>query len=281
VCADWVQRLGRDPDASFEAQPESRSVRIAGVLAPASPRRRAFIPVPTPRRRRPTIPPNCAKSTRKQTREGEKAPRKKPKNRARTNPYIRWSELLRRSYGIDIFTCPHCNGRRRILAFLEDPVVVHKILDHLGLPKEPRAPQAAARRALLSRKQGPPNATVAAVHESRRATATPRPREGAVSRTGTGLDPPQVPRRMPSRLRSPQAQGRQVAASTRLDLPSLTAPSVIGPCQETGRGACASGRGRANVQGARVIRRESRELLGALRRRSIYARSAFPRDPNT
>jgi hypothetical protein len=155
VCADWVQRLGRDPDASFEAQPESRSVRIAGVLAPASPRRRAFIPVPTPRRRRPTIPPNCAKSTRKQTREGEKAPRKKPKNRARTNPYIRWSELLRRSYGIDIFTCPHCNGRRRILAFLEDPVVVHKILDHLGLPKEPRAPHTAARRALLSRKQGP------------------------------------------------------------------------------------------------------------------------------
>jgi hypothetical protein len=144
-----------------------------------------------------------------------------------------------------------------------------------------RSPIAAARRALLSRKQGPPNAAVAAVHESRRATTTPRPPEGAVSRTGTGLVPPQVPRRMPSRLRSPQAQGRQVAASTRLDLPSLTAPSVIGPCQETGRGACASGRGRANVQGARVIRRESRELLGALRRRSIYARSAFPRDPNT
>ena len=222
--ADWVQRLGRDPDASFEAQHESRSVRIAGfslyagpridpcaaehrerliryvcrppiaegrlsvmqdgyilyklkrpfqggthsvrlhpfaflerlctlvprprqhqltyagVLAPASPRRRAIIPAPTPRRRRPTIPPKCAKSAREQTSEGEKAPRKKPRSRARTNPYIRWSELLRRSFGIDIFTCPHCNGRRRILAFLDDPVVVHKILDHLGLPKEPRAP---------------------------------------------------------------------------------------------------------------------------------------------
>ena len=58
--------------------------------------------------------------------EGEKAPRKKPRSRARTNPYIRWSELLRRSFGIDIFTCPHCNGRRRILAFLEDPVVTSR-----------------------------------------------------------------------------------------------------------------------------------------------------------
>jgi hypothetical protein len=157
-------------------------------------------------------------------------------------------------------------------------------------PQDPRSPRPTQRAARSPSRSSPsssePEARPPKRHsrrspESRRATTTPRPPEGAVSRTGTGLVPPQVPRRMPSRLRSPQAQGRQVAASTRLDLPSLTAPSVIGPCQETGRGACASGRGRANVQGARVIRRESRELLGALRRRSIYARSAFPRDPNT
>ena len=120
-------------------RPRQHQLTYAGVLAPASPRRPGIIPAPTPRRR-PTIPPTCAKSAREKTSEGEKAPRKKPRSRARTNPYIRWSELLRRSFGIDIFTCPHCNGRRRILAFLEDPVVIHKILAHLGLPKEPRAP---------------------------------------------------------------------------------------------------------------------------------------------
>ena len=121
-------------------RPRQHQLTYAGVLAPASPRRPGIIPAPTPRRRRPTIPPKCAKGTGQQARERKSPPPKKPRSRARTAPYIPWAELLRRSFGIDVFTCPHCQGRRRILAFLEDPVVIHKILDHLGLPKEPRAP---------------------------------------------------------------------------------------------------------------------------------------------
>lgn len=38
-----------------------------------------------------------------------------------------------------VLRCPHCLGRRSIVAFLDDPIVVHRILRHVGLDPEPRA----------------------------------------------------------------------------------------------------------------------------------------------
>ena len=43
----------------------------------------------------------------------------------------------RRSFAVDVLTCPHCGGRRKLIALLTDGLVVRKILDHLGLPTEP------------------------------------------------------------------------------------------------------------------------------------------------
>jgi hypothetical protein len=40
---------------------------------------------------------------------------------------------MQRCFDIDVLLCPHCLGRRRIIAFLEDAVVVHQILSHCGL----------------------------------------------------------------------------------------------------------------------------------------------------
>jgi hypothetical protein len=48
-----------------------------------------------------------------------------------------WAELLRRVFAVDVLTCPHCGGPRRLIAQLTDPIVVRKILGHLGLPTEP------------------------------------------------------------------------------------------------------------------------------------------------
>jgi len=42
-----------------------------------------------------------------------------------------------RAFAIDVLTCDHCGGRRRLIAFLTDGLVVRKILAHLGLPTEP------------------------------------------------------------------------------------------------------------------------------------------------
>lgn len=42
-----------------------------------------------------------------------------------------WSQRLKRVFGIDIETCPACGGSVRIIACIEDPTVIEKILTHL------------------------------------------------------------------------------------------------------------------------------------------------------
>jgi len=64
-----------------------------------------------------------------------------------------WAQRLKRVFNIDIETCQACGGAARVIACIEDPVVIQKILDHLGAtptadtsPRpEPRAPPQAAR----------------------------------------------------------------------------------------------------------------------------------------
>ena len=57
-------------------------------------------------------------------------------------PRLPWADLLRRVHGIDINVCAHCGGRLRVIAYIDQPDVVKKILDHLGLPSTfpPRGP---------------------------------------------------------------------------------------------------------------------------------------------
>jgi hypothetical protein len=57
-----------------------------------------------------------------------------------------WARLLKRVFDIDIEHCPHCGGILKIIAAIEDPAVIAKILAHLGLPT--RAPPQAPPRSL-------------------------------------------------------------------------------------------------------------------------------------
>jgi hypothetical protein len=43
-----------------------------------------------------------------------------------------WAQRLKRVFNIDIETCSECGGDMRIIASIEDPVVIRKILAHLG-----------------------------------------------------------------------------------------------------------------------------------------------------
>ena len=45
-----------------------------------------------------------------------------------------WAELMRRSFGIDVLACPRCGGRLALIAIIEDPAVIGRILRHLRLP---------------------------------------------------------------------------------------------------------------------------------------------------
>ncbi len=53
-----------------------------------------------------------------------------------------WARLLKRVFDIDIEHCPHCGGTLKIIAAIEDPHVIAKILTHLGLSARapPRSP---------------------------------------------------------------------------------------------------------------------------------------------
>lgn len=50
-----------------------------------------------------------------------------------------WAELLQRVFAIDVLTCPHCGGKRKLIALITEGLVVRKILAHLSLPTEPPA----------------------------------------------------------------------------------------------------------------------------------------------
>jgi hypothetical protein len=54
-----------------------------------------------------------------------------------------WADLLRRTFEIDVLACPDCGGRLRLLATIEHPEVIAKILKHLKLPVDPPEPTSA------------------------------------------------------------------------------------------------------------------------------------------
>ena len=45
-----------------------------------------------------------------------------------------WARLLKRVFDIDMEHCPNCGGALKIIAAIEEPAVIRKILTHLGLP---------------------------------------------------------------------------------------------------------------------------------------------------
>jgi hypothetical protein len=55
-------------------------------------------------------------------------------------PRWRWADLLQRVFAVDVLACPNCGGRMRVIATIDDPWVVRRILTHLGLLSDPRPP---------------------------------------------------------------------------------------------------------------------------------------------
>ena len=48
-------------------------------------------------------------------------PHRPGKWRRAVRRYYTWAELLRRVFGVEIFTYPNCGGARRLLAAIKDP----------------------------------------------------------------------------------------------------------------------------------------------------------------
>jgi len=95
-------------------------IRYHGVLAPNAKLRGAFIPQPGQRDSAPA--------------QGH------PHGRAAR---MNWARLLKRVFGIDVERCAR-GGRLTILAAIEGPVVIVRILTHLGLSGLQAAGEASA-----------------------------------------------------------------------------------------------------------------------------------------
>jgi hypothetical protein len=57
--------------------------------------------------------------------------------------YWTWAALMRRAFDLDVLRCPRCAGRMELIATIDDPAVIQRILAHLGLPgarEDPRPP---------------------------------------------------------------------------------------------------------------------------------------------
>ena len=84
---------------------------------------------------------------------------------------MKWADLLRRVFEIDVLACARCGGRLRFVAAIDDPEAIRRILGQLGFPTS-ITPTLPAR---------PPP-----VGERRRSTAGDADTEGATPAAGRG-----------------------------------------------------------------------------------------------
>ena len=111
---EFMERL-----AALVPRPRLHLIRFHGVLAPNAAMRAAIVPGPA------------------------ETPRDDPDEHAHGAPArIGWARLLKRVFDLDLEHCPQCGGEFRIIAAIEEPAVIVRILTHLGLPARapPRSP---------------------------------------------------------------------------------------------------------------------------------------------
>jgi hypothetical protein len=64
--------------------------------------------------------------------------------------YWMWAALMRRAFDLDALLCPRCAGRMELIATIDDPAVIHRILAHLALPDARDGPAPASARCLTT-----------------------------------------------------------------------------------------------------------------------------------
>ena len=127
---DFLARL-----AALVPKPRVNLTGFHGVFAPNS-KHRALV---TPAKRGKGNKPKGADETQDQT-------------QAERHAAMTWAQRLKRVFNIDIETCSECGGVMKVIACIEDPVVIKKILDHL---KEKASPEPTN---LLPEDRAPPQA---------------------------------------------------------------------------------------------------------------------------
>jgi hypothetical protein len=127
-------RAGRKPEsAALVPKPRVNLTRFHGVLAPNSTHRVQVTP--------------AQRSKGKKTKAPDQLQDQTPAERRAS---MTWAQRLKRVFNIDIETCRECGGAVKVIACIEDPVVIEKILTHLN------GKAASAEMGLLPASRAPP-----------------------------------------------------------------------------------------------------------------------------
>jgi len=116
--------------AALVPRPRINLILYYGVLAPRAAWRQAVVPVSAD-------VDSGASDTARACAHGARVGRR---------PNRVWAELMERSFGFDVLSCPRCAGRMTLVALIRDASVVGRVLRHLGLsdvvpvPRAGRAP---------------------------------------------------------------------------------------------------------------------------------------------
>jgi hypothetical protein len=120
--------------------PRAHLTRYHGVLGPAAAWRPLIIPIAI--QNTESINTNSTQSIavcETAIVHSEPTPRVSERN-------YTWAQLMKRVFSVDVLQCDRCGGRMKIIAAIEHPDVIEKILRCLGLPS--RAPPTATVSAL-------------------------------------------------------------------------------------------------------------------------------------
>jgi hypothetical protein len=109
---EFLERL-----AALVPRPRLHLIRFHGVLAPNAALRGQIVP---------SAPDQLSAPT--------EADSETPYSSTRAR--LSWAQLLKRVFQIDMTTCSYCGGQVTLIAAIEDPAVLGKILAHLGLPTQ-------------------------------------------------------------------------------------------------------------------------------------------------
>jgi hypothetical protein len=115
--------------ATLVPAPRVHGLRYHGAFAPHSKVRGRVVPAPEP------ACPVVAAAPRKKKPAGQagKPGRSERATEGARTYRIPWAELLAKVYEIDVLACTACGGRMKLIAFIAEPTVAKRILDHLGL----------------------------------------------------------------------------------------------------------------------------------------------------
>ena len=116
---EFMQRL-----AALVPRPRLHLIRFHGVLAPHAKLRAAIIPQPAHKASEPSHEHAHGDAAR-----------------------MHWAQLLKRVFDIDVERCA-CGGKMKIITVIEEPIVIERILTHLGFSAQP-PPRSPARRVEL------------------------------------------------------------------------------------------------------------------------------------